>query len=251
MTNKIYLIILSFCLCFALVFVSCGKEQIPVETDTEALTETFIETVSETVLDTEPQMTETEEITSRLEEELPTPVENEKAVAFIEDRYEKATEAVEIAKKGALPINRSAEITTEEGKVYYPVSDGEARTELDGASIVSFADLSKYIKAIFARGIAEDLLDFAMENYTEIDGILCVLADSPASDTENEDSTLGEEEPILKEIEFFLSHFDEAQFRYTAKITYEGADQTDYLDFVFENTGTGWFWTAFPELQNR
>lgn len=249
MTNKIYLFLLVFCVIFALAFVSCGKEQISSDTDTEAISETFVESVSETVLDIETQAPETEEVTSEPEEELPTPVENQKAVDFIEDRYARAVEAFEIAKNGALPINKDSEMITEEGNVYFPVSDDKERPELEGSAILSYADLSKYIKAIFARSIANDLLRSAGDIYTEIDGVLCVLAVNEAEDME--ENTQSAALAKVKEIEFFLSHFDEAQFRYTAKITYEGADQTDYLDFVFENTGNGWFWTAFPELPKR
>ncbi len=100
--------------------------------------------------------------------------------------------------------------------------------------------------------------------------------DIQAEPTEPSDSEKAETPAIISK-EFFLSKFTDKMFRYTAKITYSEYGKTDnaegkvtekaedttqedvsnvplipdnveYFDFIFENTGSGWYWTEFPDL---
>lgn len=273
MKIRAYTVIIIFCVLFALFVTSCRKDGVSVDTETEVLTDTAVVTEAVTtapVTETEPA--QTEPVTEAPDESVRTPIENEKALKFIEYQYGKAAEVIDWVKNGTLKVNFNAEIPTEDGRIFFPVDDKTERAELDGASIATFADLSTYIKSIFARSIADDLIDLAAEHYTDIDGVLCKEAEyvdtepdiELPEDTEDaEDGSEGEEEeaaqPVVVSTEFFLSKFTDTLLRYTAKVTYETAENeeeasevqtenAEYFDFIFENTGSGWYFTAFPTL---
>ena len=245
MKNRYLLLIFILCLAFALFFVSCGKEKAPAETEPLA-TDSDTATVTETEPpESEPLPEETEE--TEADEELREPVENEKALEFIEFQYKKACEIIDWLENRSLPADLSIALRDEEGNIYFRVIDTEERPELDGESISSFASLRKYISSVFTRSIANELIDLAKENYTDFEGNLCLIA--ILTDIEPD-----EDESGVVSTEFFLSKFTEKLFRYTAKVTYSTENEVDseenvkYFDFIFENTGSGWYWTAFPRI---
>jgi hypothetical protein len=256
------------------LFASCGKDNENNGNDTD--TTAYIETAKETAIETEADTLDTLPPESVLEEEIRTPIENEKALSFIKFQYAKALEAIEFA-KGNLPYDSNNEMISEDGRICYPIMDSIARDELEGESIDSTADLAKYLKSIFARSIADDFIEVSWEFYTDIDGVLCLMtdrmADSFITETETETETEAEEteeteklpeesesqeeeipaEPVVISTEFFLSDFTEKLFRYTAKVSFEKLEEeeegrVEYFDFIFENTGSGWYFTSFPAL---
>lgn len=258
MKIKTYTVIIILCVIFACAMTSCGDDGSSVSTDTafESVTEAPHNTEP---LDTEPL--ETEPLETEPEEELREPVENEKALGFIEYQYEKALEIIDRVENGSFATNSDKETVGEDGSVYLPIKDEEERPELDGGSITSFAELSRYINSLFARSIADSLTELAREHYTDIDGVLCLKIRDAETESEEEtavteaseenpdgEATDTEEALTVSDIEFFLSKFTDTMFRYTAKVSYESSEQVDYFDFIFENTGGGWYWTSFPKL---
>ena len=284
MKIRLYSLIIIFCVLFAAFMTSCRKNGDADDTDTNIMIETN-ETV-DTALSTETESintetvpVETDPIETVIEEELRVPVENPKAVEMIEYQYKKATEIIDWATNGTLATDTQNEIVTGDGKIYFAVTDSVARPELDGASIATFSDLSDYIRSVFARSLASDLINLASEYYTDVEGVLCREADYidteptiPDEDIETDEVTDEAEEdnaPKVISTELFLSKFTDSMFRYTAKITYEkievaadpeleenapdgegetSEDNVEYFDFIFENTGGGWYWTEFPAL---
>lgn len=272
MKIRAYTLTIILCVLFAFFMTSCRDDSsTPFETgaatDTTAAAVTEAETTAPV---TKEEPDETEPVIEEPDESVRIPIENDKALEFIEHQYSKATEIIDWVKNGTLNTDLNSEIVTGDGNIYFPVDDKEERAELDGASIASFDDLSAYIKSIFARSIADDLIDLAKEHYTDIDGVLCLEA--KYTDTEpyveipeetDEETESAEEEEIAQpkvvSTEFFLSKFTDTLFRYTAKVIYETVESDDgipseqtenaeYFDFIFENTGSGWYFTAFPEL---
>lgn len=257
MKIKTYTVIIALCVIFACAMTACGNGDSSVSTDTA------FESITEAPLDTNPLDTnpvETEPLETEPAEELREPVENEKALGFIEYQYEKALEIIDWVENGSFATNSGNETVGEDGSVYFPIKDEVVRPELDGGSITSFAELSSYINSIFSRSIADSLTELAREHYTDIDGVLCLKLKAAETESEEEstvteaseenpDSEAGTEEALtVSDIEFFLSKFTDTMFRYTAKVSYEASEQVDYFDFIFENTGGGWYWTSFPKL---
>ncbi|MBQ8208700.1 MAG: hypothetical protein IJZ89_08205 [Clostridia bacterium] len=271
MKIRLFTAIILFCVLFAALLTSC-RDNTGADSEIDTGTETVADTETETaapVTDTEPVETEPADIEP--DESLRIPIENEKALEMIEYQYNKAAEVVDWAENGTLTADLNIEIAAEDGRIYFPVTDEAQRPELGGSPIVTFADLSKYINSIFARSIADDLIDLAKKQYREIDGVLCREADYvdtepkvslPADETETAEIQEGNAPKVIS-TEFFLSKFTDTLFRYTAKVTYESeeiseipseeteaipTENAEYFDFVFENTGSGWYWTAFPNL---
>ncbi|MEE0969554.1 MAG: hypothetical protein U0M06_09310 [Clostridia bacterium] len=233
-----------FCVIFAAIMTSCAKEKKnqgdnTLDTNIFTSTETnFPETTAEpeSVSDTAP---ETEAITTEPhetepDENLREPIDNEKASEIIEFQYKKATEIIEWVKYLTFPCLTDSSVTDEYGTLYYPVKDTGKRAELGGNSILTYSDLVKYINILFAPDIARTLIASASENFTEINGILCVEA-------KNEIPTVPEG---LGNDSLFLSKFSDTMFRYTQKVSQ--SEETEYVDYVFENIGDRWCWTAFP-----
>ncbi len=261
-------------LLFAIFMTSCKKEtatnnaETDISTDTNFITETAAESTPVSP-DTEAESEDTAPVVSP-NENLRVPLENEKAVDMIEFQYKKATEIIDWVKNGSLNADINDPIAMEDGSIYFPIIDTVARPELDGRSICTFDDLSAYIKGVFARAIAADLVDMAKEHYADVDGILC--KEATYTDTEpdvmppQDEPDNSEEQPQKPKVvltEFFLSKFTDSMFRYTAKVTYEkqfdevaenpgdinaAESNIEYFDFIFENTGSGWYWTEFPAL---
>ncbi|MGN1047383.1 MAG: hypothetical protein ACI4QZ_02130 [Eubacteriales bacterium] len=259
--NSLLFLIASAALIAGIAFsvCSCGKKSGQTEdSDTE--------TVSVTMPDTELDETapETEPVTE-VKEELRVPVENERAEEIAAYQYEKASEIVRWVRMASMPADLSEPVyirdiasdeeTEADGEssytynyssdeTYYRVIDTKQRPELDGEPITSFALLKKYIKSVFARTIAEHLIDEAEIYYRDIDGVLCR--------TEPEEPIEDPAEDLKKE--YFLSKFTDSLFRYTAKVRTGETDEdgnpvTVFYDFVFENTGSGWYWTQFPVIK--
>ncbi len=244
--------IIFLCLTLALFMTSCQSSDIEAADtgadSTEAAPETEY-TPLPPATDTRPAETEVPE--TEFDDSLREPIENKKALRFIEFQYKKALEAIDIAKNGALEED-DFEISTENGfdgsfTYYKVVKDTTARPELDGGSITDFETLSKYIRSIFARSIADDLLGEAQRQYIEIDDHFCKLPKN-TDELPTEENTEDTSEKTVRYTEFFLSKFSDKLFRYTARVTYSDTEDVDYFDFIFENTGSGWYWTVFPEL---
>lgn len=266
MIIKRHLTIALLCILLSALMVSCGSDtdknsDAAVSTDTGELSPVNTETLQPEVVETSP---DTEAPDEGADESLRTPIDNEDALEIIQFQYAKATEAIDLIKNSTLSADLGTEIIEENGDIYFPVNDTTPRAELDGEPIATFSDLSKYIKAIFARSIADDLISEARKTYKDVNGVLCKQASfidtEPGIDGDEENN-----EPTIISTEFFLSKFTDSLFRYTAKVTYEAysptsdaEDETEnapeasetikYFDFIFENTGSGWFWTAFPEI---
>ena len=267
MKIKLFLFTLALCLVLGGLFASCGKNGASNGGDTDTADSTYFETENETSPESETDTLETVPPEAEAEEDARTPIENEKALSLIEYQYAKALEAISFA-NGALPYDNSTEIINEDGYICYPITDSTAREELEGEAISSLEDLSKYLKSIFARSIADHLIDTARSFYTDADGTLCLItgrtADGSEAETESvteetqktetvpaESESENEEEPaapVVASTEFFLSEFTEKLFRYTAKVSFEGIEEAEYFDFIFENTGNGWYFTSFPAL---
>ena len=241
--------IIFLCLTLALVMTSCQSSDIEGADTYEDSTETAAQTEYNPLppaAETRPADTEVPE--TEFDESLREPIENKKAMKFIEFQYEKALQAIDIAKNGALEED-DFEISTENGfdgsfTYYQVVKDTVSRPELDGASITDFETLSEYIRSIFARSIADDLISQAQKQYIEISDHFCKLP----KETDELPTEVESPEKTVRYTEFFLSKFNDKLFRYTAKVTYSETEDVDYLDFIFENTGNGWYWTAFPKL---
>ena len=260
MKIKLFSFTLALCIVLGGLFASCGKNSTNSKNDTDSATATYSETDKETVRETEADTLETLPEESETDEELRVPIENEKALSFIEFQYEKALEAISFA-KGQLPYDNNTEIISEDGIICYPITDIVAREELEGGAIESFEDLTEYLRSIFALSIADSFIDIARDFYKDADGLLCFKTDRIADgfeieteETQKESEPSTEEEPsapVVASKEFFLSDFTEKLFRYTAKINFETEDDTEnieYFDFIFENTGNGWYWTQFPAI---
>ncbi len=283
--------LLLFILLSALLFTSCEGDTAP--SDDIPVTDTApINTDTALVTDAVTEPPETEAVETEPDESLREPLSNEKAESMIKFQYEKAVRITDIVLECGFETSKNDSFTDEDGYTYIPVTDHEERAELDGASIATFDDLSKYIKSIFARSIADRLISRARESYDDFEGVLCLVvppaADEEtdvnipeADDTESPEEDLPEE-PKIVSIEFFLSKFTDKMFRYTAAVTYSaessasfGEDseltqnpssplssensessepsekserKVEYYDFIFENTGNGWYWTEFPAL---
>lgn len=255
MRSRLISFTLVLCLVLGGLFASCGKNGTSNEIDTDTADSTYFETEKETSPESEADTLETVSPETEDEEEARVPIENAKALSFIEFQYAKALEAISFA-NGALPYDNSTEIVNEDGTICHPITDSTAREELEGEAISSLDNLSKYLRSIFARSIADDLIDTARSFYTDVDGTLCLIASniSDRLETETEEEAKEDEQTsshVVSSTEFFLSEFTEKLFRYTAKISYEATDETEhieYFDFVFENTGSGWYFTEFPAL---
>ncbi len=249
MKIRLYAAIILFCVLFSALMTSCRDNNESVETGTDEYTETSdISGTESKAPETEASPIETKPVETEVDESLREPIENEKAIEMIEFQYEKALQAIDIAKNGALEED-DFEISLENGfdgsfTYYEVVKDTIARPELDGASITDFETLSKYIRSIFARSIADDLISQAQKQYIEINDHFCKLPKDTDELPQEEDPP----EKTVRYTEFFLSKFSDKLFRYTAKVTYSETEDVDYFDFIFENTGSGWYWTAFPKL---
>ncbi|MBR4296247.1 MAG: hypothetical protein IKT56_05370 [Clostridia bacterium] len=272
MNIKFYTFTIIICIIFASALTACTKKDGPADIDTSI--ETIYETEPSETTDI-PDTEETEPTQTENDESVRVPIENEKALEFIEFQYKKALDIIDIVENGTLDADMSIEYYDEEGVLYYPVNDTNSKIELDGATITSFDDLKTYINSVFARAIADDLISAAKQHYKDIDGTLYVKAKIQEEDiyepetSESEEESTPTDEEIIKEpqiikTEFFLSKFTDKLFRYTAKVTYEAPEDTDeettegeenkgiaeiaeYYDFIFQNTGSGWYWTAFPK----
>ncbi len=266
MKFRIFSVTLALCLLLGGLFASCGNNSTISGNDTDTVMDTSIETEKEAVSETEAETLEAMPPESIFDEDLRTPIENEKALSFIEFQYAKALEAIGFA-KGGLSYDINTEMIREDGRICYPVNDSTAREELEGEAIVSLENLSEYLRSIFVRSIADDLIDTAGELYADVDGVLCFISDRMADGFEIETEEIEETEeteempmesesqneeepsaPVVASTEFFLSGFSEKQFRYTAKVSFEGIEEAEYFDFIFENTGNGWYFTSFPAL---
>ena len=251
MRSRLFLYILALCLVLGGLFASCGKNGTGNGIDTDTAGSTYFETENDTSPESEADTLEAVPPETGVEEDARVPIENAKALSFIEFQYAKALEAISFA-NGALPYDNSIEIVDEDGNLCYPTTDSTARDELEGEAISSLENLSKYLKSIFASPISDDLIDTARSFYTDMDGTLCLIASSISDrlETETEENDQNSSQ-VVSSTEFFLSKFTEKLFRYTAKISFEGADETEhieYFDFIFKNTGSGWYFTEFPAL---
>lgn len=204
-----------------------------------------------------------------------TPIDNEKAEQLVKIKYESAVELIKMLppyKTGAEYDRSEPDYSDEDGNLYYKVMFypyGE-----DEAPIGSVNEFTDYIKNLFAPEYSDSLCRAAREYYRDADGTLCFMlsadadgdaetnaddVDGNVSDNASEnvsDSDDGEMRVISDE--FFLSRFTESLFRYTEKITYEsendgedgteGGEHTVYLDYIYENDGVAWRFTAFPLL---
>ncbi|MBR3966732.1 MAG: hypothetical protein IKJ91_06645 [Clostridia bacterium] len=267
MKVRIFSVTLALCLALGMLFASCGKDNGEKDNDIASDDSTYVETEEETAPETELDTVETLPPETEPDEEIRTPIENEKALSFIEFQYAKALEAISYA-EGGLTYDMNTEIIREDGRICYPINDIVEREELDGGYIDSYDDLSEYLRSIFARSIADDLIDRASDFYSDADGVLCYITDRMADGFETETDEVTEETqesealpleseskneeeptaPIVASAEFFLSEFTERLFRYTAKVSFEGTEEVSYFDFIFENTGSGWYFTEFPAL---
>ncbi len=272
MKVRVFWVTLALCLVPGILFASCGKEAAVKENGTDTTASTYAETEKETSPETVSDTIETTPLETEPNEDPRVPIENEKALSFIEFQYAKALDAISFA-EGQLDCDYNTEMISEEGIICYPIADSAERDELEGGHIDSFEDLSKYLRSIFARSIADDLIDKATELYMDIDGVLCLKTEKIAGETETEsekvtetteetettegtevqteEETSSEEEPpilIVASTEYFLSQFTDKLFRYTAKVSFEGTEEAEYFDFIFENTGSGWYFTQFPAL---
>ncbi len=260
MKIRLFSVTLVLCLVLGGLFASCGKDITSKENDTDTAMSTHIESEKETDSSTAEETLETMPPESESGEEPRVPIENEKALSFIEFQYAKALEAISFA-KGQLSHDYNTEMISEDGNICYPIIDSTEREELGGGVIDSFEDLSEYLRSIFARSIADHLIDLAREYYIDVNGILCLITDRMADgfEPETKDTEASTEEsesssekeiytPVVSSREFFLSQFTDKLFRYTAKVTFEGVEEAEYFDFIFENTGSGWYFTSFPAL---
>lgn len=190
--------------------------------------------------------------------DLREPTQNEEALAIIEFQYEKACAARDMAYGLAPGIDTSSPVYDEVGDVYFPVVDNTERPELDGGSINTFSALEKYINSIFDAPIARDLIRTASIRYKDIDGALCRKAEETPPEGDGTEEIVPPEEVIAEIIssDFFLTLFSDHLFRYTefrhiknlyySSIPPESTEKTEYIDYVFENTGDAWLWTVFP-----
>ncbi len=264
MKIRIFSITLALCLTLGMLFASCGKEGTDKENENHTSAVTYLETEKESSSQTAADTLEKLPYETESDEEKREPIENEKAISFIEFQYAKALEAIEIA-HGNLSFDGNNEMVTADGKICYPITDTTVREELEGGYIDSLEDLSKYLRFIFVQSIADDLIDIAMKFYVDVNGILCLKTDGKVDGMESEtqegpeytevpeeDGETSHEEGrpslVVASTEFFLSKFTDNLFRYTAKVIFEGQDEVEYFDFIFENTGSGWYFTQFPSL---
>lgn len=259
MKIRLFLATVILCLVFGGLFASCGKDEKNKQNEIETAVGTYSE--KDTSFESE---TDTLETMTSESEEVRIPVENQKALSFIEFQYSKALDAVSFA-RGHLEYDDNTEMISEDGYICYPIIETEAREELEGGVIDSFDRLSEYLRSIFARSISEDLIGVARETYVDVDGVFCLKTGRVAGESEpetqeeseetealeEENESLHEEETealIVSSTEFFLSKFTDKLFVYTAKVSFDGMEKVEYFDFIFENIGSGWYFTSFPAL---
>ena len=134
MKIKTFALTLAVCFVLGSLFASCGNGGENGENDTD--TTAYIETEKETANETDTEAIETQPPESLPSEEIRTPIENEKALSFIEFQYNKALNAIELA-KGNLPKDTNNEMIREDGRICYPIIDNTAREELEGEFTVA------------------------------------------------------------------------------------------------------------------
>lgn len=243
----------------AFSLVSCSDKKTDTAETTNADTTEYV---------TENNPDDTVDTASPLDTDTPederVPVDNKEMESVVKYQFEVAKEAAYFVIDKNMPIDYETYVMDEDsGALYYKVNDETTYEILDGKAIDSFSDLAEYLSAIFGTRFADSLIEEAATHYKDIDGALyCQEFDN--DDVRKMDSA-----------EFFLSKYSSKYLRYTAKVKAEDESSYDdesesvsdsesngevttqqtpedkkdpyiYYDYIFENNGKGWYWTAFP-----